>query len=66
MYICYRTAICILSENSDIKEYKTEVIRYYSTNLMAPEVSFLEALLKGIAPDGVLYMPKLKPVQTDV
>ena len=32
-------------------------IKYYSTNLKAPEVSFREALLKGLAPDGGLYMP---------
>ena len=30
---------------------------YYSTNLRAPHVSFREALLKGLAPDGGLYMP---------
>src|SRR5665811_1342672 len=32
-------------------------IKYYSTNLEAPEVNFSEALLKGLAPDGGLYMP---------
>jgi len=32
-------------------------IKYYSTNLKSPEVSFSEALLKGLAPDGGLYMP---------
>jgi threonine synthase len=32
-------------------------IQYYSTNLKAPNVSFREALLKGLAPDGGLYMP---------
>lgn len=32
-------------------------IQYYSTNLKAPYVSFREALLKGLAPDGGLYMP---------
>ncbi|MBK7134016.1 MAG: threonine synthase [Bacteroidales bacterium] len=37
-------------------------IRYYSTNLKAPEVSFGEALLKGLAPDGGLYMPVSFPV----
>jgi threonine synthase len=31
--------------------------QYYSTNLAAPHVSFREALLKGLAPDGGLYMP---------
>ncbi len=30
---------------------------YYSTNLKAPAVSFKEALLKGLAPDGGLYIP---------
>jgi threonine synthase len=30
---------------------------YYSTNLKAPHVSFREALLKGLAPDGGLYLP---------
>ena len=30
---------------------------YHSTNLQAPAVTFGEALLKGIAPDGGLYMP---------
>jgi threonine synthase len=32
-------------------------IKYYSTNLRSPEVTFREALLKGLAPDGGLYMP---------
>jgi threonine synthase len=36
-------------------------IKYYSTNLKAPEVTFSEALLKGIAPDKGLYMPKEIP-----
>lgn len=36
-------------------------IKYYSTNLKAPEVSFHEALLKGLAPDGGLYMPNSIP-----
>lgn len=36
-------------------------IKYYSTNLKAPEVSFREALLKGLAPDGGLYMPEIIP-----
>ena len=30
---------------------------YYSTNLKAPLVSFKEALLNGLAPDGGLYLP---------
>jgi threonine synthase len=37
-------------------------IKYYSTNLRAPEVSFREALMKGIAPDGGLYMPASVPI----
>jgi threonine synthase len=37
-------------------------ISYYSTNLKAPEVSFREALLRGLAPDGGLYMPTFIPV----
>jgi threonine synthase len=37
-------------------------ISYYSTNLKAPEVTFREALLKGLAPDGGLYMPSSIPV----
>jgi len=36
---------------------KRNNIKYYSTNLKAPAVSFREALLKGLAPDGGLYMP---------
>ncbi len=39
-------------------------IEYYSTNLKAPRVSFSEALLKGLAPDGGLYMPAQIPVLT--
>lgn len=35
---------------------------YYSTNLKSPRVSFREALLKGLAPDGGLYMPDSLPV----
>lgn len=37
-------------------------MKYYSTNLRSPEVSFPEALLKGIAPDGGLYLPVSIPV----
>lgn len=40
------------------------IIRYHSTNLKAPEVSFSEALLKGLAPDGGLYMPSSIPTVT--
>jgi len=39
-------------------------IKYYSTNLKAPVVSFPEALLKGLAPDGGLYMPQSIPKLT--
>ncbi|MFC2151082.1 threonine synthase [Bacteroidota bacterium] len=38
-----------------------EPIKYYSTNLKASEVTFSEALLKGLAPDKGLYMPKEIP-----
>ncbi|MDP8209285.1 MAG: threonine synthase [Candidatus Stygibacter australis] len=38
-----------------------ESIKYYSTNLKAAEVSFRDALLKGIAPDRGLFMPKEIP-----
>jgi threonine synthase len=34
---------------------------YYSTNLKTHAVSFQEALLKGLAPDGGLYMPENLP-----
>jgi len=37
-------------------------IQYYSTNLKADKVSFRDALLKGLAPDGGLYMPDSIPV----
>jgi threonine synthase len=37
-------------------------IRYYSTNLRSSEVTFGEALLKGLAPDGGLYLPTWFPV----
>jgi len=37
-------------------------IKYYSTNHKAPEVSFKDALMKGLAPDGGLYMPTYIPV----
>ncbi len=40
---------------------KTVPIKYYSTNGNSPEVSFKEALLKGLAPDGGLYMPDSFP-----
>jgi threonine synthase len=37
------------------------MIKYYSTNLKAQPVGFREALLKGLAPDGGLYMPSHIP-----
>ncbi len=36
-------------------------IKYYSTNLKAPRVTFRDALFKGLAPDGGLYMPERYP-----
>jgi threonine synthase len=39
--------------------------QYYSTNLAAPQVSFREALLKGLAPDGGLYVPLHLPQLND-
>jgi threonine synthase len=36
-------------------------ILYYSTNLKSDKVSFRNALLKGLAPDGGLYMPESVP-----
>jgi threonine synthase len=42
-----------------------ESIPYYSTNLKAPRVSFKEALLQGLAPDGGLYMPVKLPAMNE-
>jgi threonine synthase len=39
-------------------------LKYFSTNLASPEVSFREALLQGLAPDGGLYLPYSFPVLT--
>jgi threonine synthase len=39
-------------------------IKYFSTNLKASKVTFSEALLKGLAPDGGLYMPEEIPLLT--
>lgn len=63
------------SKNIEIKKFihiiklsgtrlNSDQIKYYSTNLEAPEVSFREALLKGLAPDGGLYMPVTIPTLT--
>jgi threonine synthase len=41
---------------------KKRPIRYYSTNLKSPEVTFKEALLGGLAPDGGLYLPTALPL----
>ncbi|MCX6254767.1 MAG: threonine synthase [Bacteroidia bacterium] len=35
---------------------------YYSTNLQSPETTFREALLRGLAPDGGLYLPVSFPL----
>jgi threonine synthase len=41
---------------------KNRSVKYYSTNRKSPEVSFKEALLKGLAPDGGLYLPVSFPL----
>jgi threonine synthase len=41
---------------------KRKPIKYYSTNLKSPEVTFSEALIRGLAPDGGLYLPTSLPV----
>lgn len=41
---------------------KRKLLKYYSTNQRSPEVSFHEALLKGLAPDGGLYLPTSLPL----
>ena len=38
-------------------------MQYYSTNLKTNPVSFREALFRGLAPDGGLYMPTEIPPQ---
>jgi threonine synthase len=45
-------------------EVKNIPVKYYSTNRRSPEVTFGEALLKGLAPDGGLYLPASLPVLT--
>jgi threonine synthase len=40
---------------------KKDPVKYYSTNLKSPKVSFREALMRGLAPDGGLYMPVSLP-----
>lgn len=43
------------------KDLKRSGIKYVSTNLSAPHVTFSEALSAGLAPDGGLYMPSYIP-----
>jgi threonine synthase len=45
-------------------ELKNRSEKYYSTNRRSPEVTFRQALLKGLAPDGGLYMPYSFPLFT--
>jgi threonine synthase len=40
---------------------ENKIIKYYSTNRKSPEVTFREALLSGLAPDGGLYLPDSFP-----
>jgi threonine synthase len=43
---------------------KKKQLQYYSTNKISSQVTFSEALLKGLAPDGGLYMPSSFPQLT--
>ncbi len=52
-----RRTFKFLNNRNKNKELKRSPIKYYSTNLRAREISFREALLKGLAPDGGLYVP---------
>ena len=45
----------------NLRFLRNNSIKYYSTNLRAPEVSFRDALLSGLAPDGGLYIPASIP-----
>ncbi|NND03456.1 MAG: threonine synthase, partial [Acidimicrobiia bacterium] len=36
-------------------------MRYFSTRGGAPPVSFAEAMIQGLAPDGGLYVPEVAP-----
>jgi len=49
-------------QNETLINLKRAPIKYYSTNLKSPEVTFSEALLRGLAPDGGLYMPSSFPL----
>jgi threonine synthase len=40
---------------------RSKGLYYYSTNRTSPKASFREALLKGLAPDGGLYLPHEYP-----
>jgi threonine synthase len=53
-----------MMDESILQYHVMEPLKYYSTNLKSPEVSFKEALLKGLAPDGGLYMPVSFPLLT--
>jgi threonine synthase len=41
---------------------KNSPLLFYSTNLQTQPVSFSQALMKGLAPDGGLFMPKTIPI----
>jgi threonine synthase len=45
-------------------EVINSLIKYCSTNRRSPEVTFREALLKGLASDGGLFLPVSFPVMT--
>ncbi len=59
-----RSAVCKRETKNENDNLKEKPIKYYSTNLRSPEVSFREALLKGLAPDGGLYLPTSLPLVT--
>jgi len=44
------------------KKLRRKIMLYYSTNKRAPKVRFKDALLKGLAQDGGLFMPETIPV----
>lgn len=48
-------------EKQQTVQQQSNMIRYYSTNRQAPEVTFQEALFQGLAPDGGLYFPTAFP-----
>src|SRR5664279_702332 len=57
----FRTRQRRKNKKRETRDLKKKPIKYYSTNLKSPEVSFSEALLKGLAPDGGLYLPTSLP-----